>query len=498
MTVLSVSQQSGSQQTTGDPVSQQPGSQEPIEKPRSYVAPVLIVTLVLLLALVCQFLLMPGPNSHPEQSLIQVVENKSAGIRIEARLDSNTLLDPSADPLRVRVMNESQQSIESLYLNISAPGFSLDQPQPRDSARPWPCVPPDGKNGKLDSNQGKLATNQYCEFFVSLTPEARSGSYGITATVFWSQSVAGQSPQGRATLALSPITIDRLFGAARWDRLGHALKDLALPVMLAILGAVFTSRQNLAEATRRNTENNLQQKRIEAERVAAERQEVRQLLLTRVMDRSEKYYLPFVSHGRLILTEAKKKPADTNPEKIFYHLLLLRRRMENFRMEKGGIFFEKRGAEQGAGAAWYLFKTGVDTALGEAAMASALKQVKIEWDYFTFLSNRLALAPQWARFQNWHSKPLSSNQAGGSFLQILGVLDAFQAIMAFEADRSLSKHWYDEENQVNFRWEDPDEGGTVLYALASSTDPDAPGYQTVLVDRLKKLYNRQARIKDLP
>jgi hypothetical protein len=490
---------------------------------RSAIALGAVVCLVVLL------LFPAAPDSHPSQSIVRAMEVKSAQVRVEARLDSNRLEDDSADTLRVTVLNDSLQPLTSLHLGLSAPGFALEQ-------KSLPCRHLDGSV----SPDQPLPSHQSCEFAVPLSAAARSGLYGITAVVDWRQS----DTAGRATLILGPVTIDRSLGAAKWTRLARrlalVLKDLTLPIIVAILGAWFTTRQGQQEAQRRKDETDrenarrdretaLQDARIAAEkdrelaRIAAEkeadlrridaerdkedarrvaqtaqveRQEVRRLLLTRVMELAEQHYLPFVTHARVILIEAGKirdKKPDAAPDKLFLHVLFLLKRMDIFRLTKGGIFFKTRGGERAVGAAWYLLKVGIYSALGDENTASALKLVRIKWDYATYKTQLTTLDPAWTEFQSWLAEPENSTKPTGSFWQILGILDAFQAVMLFEADKPLSTYWYEEDSAPTFLLPAP----TLFYKLPS-TNLYAETQTSELILQLNSLYSRSTQIKQLP
>ncbi|HEY2860004.1 MAG TPA: hypothetical protein VGJ21_16400 [Terracidiphilus sp.] len=463
-----------------------------------------MTTLALLALSLLLFLFFPdAPDTHPSQSIVRSIDQKTAQVRIQAIMDRNHFEDDSPGTLQFTVQNDSAQPIANLSLALSAPGFAIDQSN-------LVC---EGVTTQGPDRQ--LLPQASCHCKVDLLPAARSGSYGVTVYANWNQAHGAQ----RASLLVGPVGIDRAWGAARWTlafrRLGNLLKDLTLPLLLAGLGAVFASRQSDREAQRRRDESQretdraarekkMEEDRIEAERLRqealiaaekeaekiriaadrareearriaeaeeAERQEVRRLLLERVMALAEQHYLPFVGIARLILNEADKIAtgrADASAEKLFFQVLLLLRRMETFKLTKGGIFFSSRDGERAVGAAWYLLRIGMYAALGDAEVAQALKVVKSDWDYATYLAEFPKLDALWKKFQAWLAEPLLSTALSGSFWQILGTVDAFQAVMAFEADKALTKYWYDnEQGRVEFRLTAP----TVLYDPAAADLP---------------------------
>jgi hypothetical protein len=474
------------------------------------------------------FLFFPAPpDARPTQSIIRTAELKSAQVGLQAVVDRNRFDDDSADTLEITVQNDSAAPLEKLHLALNAPGFALDQSN-------LACISLSGP-----ASDPRLAPHASCRFHIDFSPAARSGSFGVAIYANWIQSGQAQ----RATLLVGPVIIDRPWGAARWTlaarRVGSLFKDLTLPILLAGLGAYFVRRQSDRDATRRDEETQRendraarekqmefdrneaerirQETRIEAEkqaelvRIAAdqateearriaeaeevERQEVRRLLLGRVMELAEQHYLPFVGIARLILIESEKislKAPGASMQKLFFQVLLLLRRMETFKATKGGIFFSTRAGERAVGAAWYLLRTGIYAALGDAEVAEALKLVKSNWSYANYLTEFPKLDAPWKKFEAWVAEPVTSTAS--SFWQILGTLDGFQAVMAFEADKSLTKYWYDnEQGQVEFNQNAP----TILYDLASA-DSTAKRRMALLATLLHDSFGRSVTVQPVP
>jgi hypothetical protein len=415
-----------------------------------------------------------APDTHPSQSIVRTAELKSAQVRLQAIVDRNRIEDDAVDTLRITIQNDAAQPLTHLHLALNAPGLAFD---PSNLV----C---DGATGPPSDRQ--LPAHAACQANLDLRPAARSGTYGIAAFASWNQANLAQN----STMLLGPVTIDRAWGSAKWTRAGHRLgsllKDLTLPILLAGLGAFFAWVQKKRD-----------EKREDANSKQVERQEVQRLLLTRVMELAEQHYLSFVGLGRSILNEAGKIQAgkpDASPQKLFFHLLLLLRRMETFRLTKGGIFFSSRAGERAVGAAWYLLRTGIYAALGDTEVAEALKLVKTDWDYATYLSGFWKLAALWKKFNAWLAEPLLSAAPTGSFWQILGTVDAFQAVMAFEADKALTAYWYNEEpGRVEFLQTAP----TTLYDHASS-DPYAKRRLSELGTLLQTPFGRNVTIQPIP
>lgn len=420
-------------------------------------------------------------NQRTNEPIIRASRLISPPIRLQARLDRNRIEDDSEDTLQVRVVNDSsQEPLRSLHLSLVAPGFALDQ------------------NNLICSGanpDNTILANQSCQFAVKLLPNAKSGVYGIAATVDWNQPRVA----GRATLLLDPITIDRTWGAAQWRRAGARLttllKELTLPIILVVLGSILAGRQQSAEARRAEAEKLRDEARITARTEQDERQEVRHLLLTRVMELAEQHYLLFASHAKQIVIESEKirlgKP-DAAPDKVFLHVMILLKRMKVFRLTKGGIFLKTREGEYAVAAAWALLTISLYGAMGHENTAAALKFVEMDWDYATYKAQLANLIPAWNEFQSWLAEPEDSTDPKGSFRQIIGVVDAFQAIIRFEADTALSKYWYEEEGKVDFALDAP----TILFETPS-TDKFSKQWLSTLEGLLKNSYSREVRVKVL-
>lgn len=469
-----------------------------------------------------------SPDSHPSQAITRTVELKSAKVRVQARMPGNRLEDDAASILEVDLFNDSDKTIDQSAIHLSAPGFSLaDNPATFSTNQTsLPCTDASGNPLKAIPAHGS------CRFDIHLSPACRSGTYGITVFADW--SAAGL--HGNTAILLPPVTIDRSWGAARFARAGRRIngivKDLAVPIMLAILGALFAAWQGGLEASRRRTEQkaeddradrdrereqnrieaerNLDQERAEreqtreeerlkAEKEQSERQEVGRLLLTRILDLARKHYLPFVSQAKSLLSEAEKNrgsAADADFEKLFYHLLLLLKHLEVFRLTEGGIFFKRRDGEMALTAAWFLLKTTSYRGLGgDQAVATAMTAVERNWDYAAYKAALPAPSIQalWTSFQTWRKVPESPVGGSESFWHILGIVDAFQAIASFEADLAL-QYWYEKER-------DPKDklfflpGKTIVYRK-ERLDPQ--NMAETLAARLKALYQREVQINLIP
>jgi hypothetical protein len=129
---------------------------------------------------------------------------------------------------------------------------------------------------------------------------------------------------------------------------------------------------------------------------------------------------------------------------------------------------------------------------GDEAVANALNVVQCNWDYAPYKAALPLPTIQalWNFFQAWRKVPETSVQGAESFWQLLGIVDAFQAIASFEADFAL-QYWYekarDPKDKLFFQ-----AGKTVLYRRAAL---DGQSMSQTLEKRLKDLYQREAEVR---
>lgn len=142
-------------------------------------------------------------------------------------------------------------------------------------------------------------------------------------------------------------------------------------------------------------------------------------------------------------------------------------------------------------AAWFLLRYGAISALGDT-LYQALCKIDVNADSVAQKALMPEFSQAWTRFQKWFEEPELSTAATGSFSQLLGIFDAFQAIASVEADFAL-KYWYEEERTVQFRLDPP----TRLYTRPSWSKLPLD-MTNELKRQLETLYGRTVEVIPLP
>lgn len=464
----------------------------------------LAAALAVLLCLVVLFFYPESPAFREKSLVARAAPSKDRPVEIETRLDENlferkgavsTLLVTVTDraPVGNTTAGTAYPGLSDIEVHVHAPGFAASGTQSRGAdagEQFFVCESPKNAPGR---SEGVLAPGQSCMATVYLTAAERSGMSAVTVFVDWTGTAVGNAagtttggaPE-EASLSLGPVKFDSTFGPARWNRLGRrvaqVLRDLAIPIMLALIGIWFNWRQNLREA-----------KRAKADKKQADRQQVRMLLLKTVMKLAKSHYLPIVSEAKAVVLEGKKEKAARSVDLLFFHMLMLLKRIDDLKMKEGAVFFQKRFGESTIGYAWTILKAATYGVLGEELVSAALTEVvKNDWEYVRFVESRRKLVKLRERFERWLEP--AGGVAGavnyGPFEQYLGVIDVLQAIFRFEADRALSEGWYEERSNVDFKMDGP----TKIPAFSR----DALAHLREPAEKLKELlelhYGRKAEL----
>jgi len=431
---------------------------------------------VVFLCLVALFFYPESPAFRERSLVARAAPSKDRPVEIETRLDENLferkgataeLLVTVTD--RAQVGDATHPGLSGVEVYVHAPGFAVsgDKALAADRGRQfYICEMPQHVQGKPSN---VLAPGESCTAKIGLTAAERSGMSAMTVFVDWTEVAVGSttgSAGGNAagntvavapeevSLSLGPVKFDSMLGPARWNRLGRraaqVLRDLTIPIVLALIGIWFNWKQNLREA-----------KRIKADKKQADRQQVRMLLLKTVMKLAKSHYLPIVAEAKAVVLEGRKDKAGRSADQLFFHMLMLLKRIDELKMKEGAVFFQKRFGEAAVGHAWTILKAATYGVLGEELVSAALTGVvKTDWEYVRFVESRRKLVKLRERFEHWldpssASDPTSPFHLYGPFEQYLGVIDVLQAVFRFEADRPLSEGWYEEKAKVDFKMPPP-------------------------------------------
>ena len=334
--------------------------------------------------------------------------SKETLLDVDAHLDRNVLSREDTVLLEINVRNNNPDPITEFHTSISAPGFEWTQ---QDVDRQLPVSLPAGSSATA---------------FVPLKALANSGSYNIFLFYSWNKKSRYSS-----AVSIGPIKMAGVFGLDSWNRFlargSQLIKDLTLPIVLAVLGYYFQLKQKNRD----------------------ERQEVRQNILPLVMNLAERHYMPIVRSARLLIVDynSHQSGAGGAPiDKVFFDVMFLLKRMDYLRRDKGQIFFQDSAAEAIAGDAWFILREKLLLVLGDLQVGLALQKIGNDDGYAEFAGKRYQylLQPAFSGFQTW----IASDP--DEFKRYLKLVDLLQAIFRYEANRPFAEHWYNAKKVFTF------------------------------------------------
>jgi predicted solute-binding protein len=363
---------------------------------------------------------------------------KDGGVRVSLRADRNVLEKGDSENLVVEIRSDSEE-VRNLQISIDAPGFAWKPDQL-----------------KVDSTIAPQTSKSYP---ISLEAAAGSGKY--TITVFYHCD----APHCSSAITAGPIQLRAWYGEDAWvrffRRLAQLIKDLTLPIVLAVLTYWFNKKQANREAERRSAETEAQRayqeltsareiERAKNEEAAQhvyqnlirdreERQQVRGMILPLVKELAELHYMPIVRSARLLIIDHRnylKQFPDTSLEKTLFNLLFLIKRMDYLRQTKGQIFFQSRMGEAIAANAWYVVREKFTLVIGDEQLGLAGKYIKVDDAFPDFAKQAPRFRKSVDRLNDWvaiHPKDMES---------CLRLVDLIQGVFRFEANRPFLNHWY--------------------------------------------------------
>lgn len=474
----------------------------------------IIFIIAALLFLLGLFFYPEQPEFRVRSLVARAAPSKDRPVEVEARLDKNffehkgeqaTLLvtitnrTPATQTTDTQTTNSppptalTTNQLTDIEVLVQAPGFSISgtQQSAPNGQKFFKCI----LSNPTQNQPQTLTTGESCTAQLTLSADERSGTSAVTVFADWNEGAPEE-----ASLSLGPIKFDSLFGPARWNRLGRrtaqVLRDLMIPIVLALIGIWFNRKQDDREQQRRKVEKKREAQRRKAEQKEADRQQVRMLLLKTVMRLAKKYYLPIVAEAKAVVLENKKDKAVRSTDLLFFHLLLLLKRIDDLKMKEGAVFFQKRFGEATIGYAWTILRAASYGVLGEDLLSAALTEVvKTDWEYARFAGARRKLVPLRTRFEHWLEPqrvvdPKDPCHLYGAFDQYQGVIDILQAVFRFEADRALSEGWYEQESAIDFKLAAP----TKIPAFSGDALAQLRGSSETLASTLEADYGRKAEL----
>lgn len=375
----------------------------------------------ILSALLLLIFFFPVRQSAAAKALAAQTSDKAPTALLTARLDTDTFDKWQIETLYVTVLNRGNDTLTGLHVEVLAPGFEFTQPVANA------CSFIAGQTGVQ-----VLTPNQTCTVAVPLKALAASGSYTVAVKAGWFQRQP-ESP----LLLLGTVHMDGALGAERWQRFGERLaqtfKDLTFPLLLLLLTTQLGSWQKNREI-----------RQADEDRKRTEQAQVRQLMLTKVRDMAEQYYLKISAAGKGIL-DARSNLAsgkETSTDRMFYNAMLLVWHMHLLKEERGGMFFQNLHAEEIASKAWSILKPTLFAVVGEDQIALAFTLLAKDSSFATFSKSVRFMSAGSAQFAQWYAGDDSVLLGQhGKLDDFVPLIDALQAIFLYETNAPFDEYY---------------------------------------------------------
>lgn len=359
----------------------------------------------------------PAAGGVGQQSAAMISSSPAGLKQLQARMWTDRSIVEPTGTLQLKVWFESSTNdalpkIE--IVDVQEPGFKF--------------VPLDLQ--KLSSAASRIETAGP----ITLSPSTDQGKYRVTVRYRVTDT---QNQVHEGALTSGPITIrDELAEKKQlfFRRLIGLVKDLTLPIVLALLGFWFQRWQGRRDETLK-----------EKDAAEASRQEIWKTILPHFYDLSEKHYLPIVRSLRMINRYRLEKWADTTTtqaekDRLLYEFLFLMLRMKIFREDRGQFFFKSRIGEMVVSDTWGPLALGSYHYLGRERVDAALEKMTTQTTYKEFLyllQVSQTIKDAQTKFADWNIEPEDQR-----FYRYTTFTVIMQVALYFEANRPFDRDWY--------------------------------------------------------
>src|SRR5260370_23018560 len=170
--------------------------------------------------------------------------------------------------------------------------------------------------------------------------------------------------------------------------------------------------------------------------------------------------MPIVTETAVILSGCEDlravPPRSSAAENIFFHMVMLLRKMDELR-GRGSIFFKQRSGEAIALACWNILRRTIYGVLTDDGAKLAKGKLDTATDQnLAYCKGQItgdpALQAIFVRFQSWIDGTDPAIKADyGEMKDYEGVIDVTRATFRYEANLPLSEHWYKEDLPFRLR-----------------------------------------------
>jgi len=391
----------------------------------------------------------------------------------DLRLDAwaNDAQVAARDPLSfsLSIHNPTDKDVSVSITDFRRPGFDAAGPAQCWSKEGVPiCTGPDLRSAV--KYPVKISPQNTLTIQGSLKAGEKSGRYGISAVVVWQRDQP--SAIRRKLITLRPITVEGRIASTVLLSLRafqSFAKDLAMPLALAFLAYWLKQQEDLrseqrktdeeARAQRRKDEEEAraqrrreeEEARLTIQRVTAERsaqaQQAWNLMLPRLHQNTEKFYMPILQSAYWIRHAYSEIPSkgDVARHRCFFYFLRFNRQMTDMANEIGGIYLKSRSGEGLIAAALFVLLGWAHALFGETgrdAAVSILADRQLNFAEFEerFIGRRQIAALRTA-FEGALARP-------DEMQWVTAVLILFEKVLERETNRAY-EFWYEELESID-------------------------------------------------
>jgi hypothetical protein len=325
-----------------------------------------------------------------------------------------------------------------------------------------------------------LAQSQTVSVWGELTANTHQGKQTLFVTVRW------LSPDEHRSQYVIPLGMleaqDREDQAKEvWAAIVGFYKDLALPLLLAVLAYLFKRWDDARERVRQKAEN--------------ERQQIMQTLLPASLEDATKYYMPLAAASRESFKSFKKcqeaiQPGQCLPansplvKQSLYYFLLTMRRFRSISRERGGLYFKDRVGERIASLCisemFRLYLRDLpDLMQHTSVVLSNIKPFEVFGEFILVLESSLAATASRTPLQESYLQVHTGFYAWIStseFRDVIPLLKSLATVLEFEMNRPYES-WYPEAQKERLKLEE-DEKNT-LKKLAARAQKEDDSYESL-------------------
>jgi hypothetical protein len=366
-----------------------------------------------------------------------------------ATLSTNAIQSRTEEvELRLEASRDPTAQLGNITVCIEAPGFRVDG---GDS-----CVAVTAADRSVSGTSQRPVS-------IKLIPTSSSGKYRLLLNASWARYVPRQAKETKKSTKTQASTEDCLAQGSnclallermlipvgpvsveidRWGRFASRVtifvKDMALPIILLVLGVQLNNLTAKRDRRRAAIEAAHDRARKEQEREQDEDRQIVRILLPKVMDLASKYYLPMTWNAeRFVMASAK---GTESAQELVFHLLNFFVVARGLKEHAGGIFLKDLDGEKIFVAGNRILRVlSVEAAGGEAEFTYALDKLaatapKGKWPRLADVQSPKTEA--WTKLEVWVKSLDATNLRGVRYF-----FNALRGVLRYESN-SPYFNWY--------------------------------------------------------